>query len=60
MWEFDCLHFAQYMPISPHGSGYKQTYFSPDVRKWWETFTKLFLSNTINHGESDVQWQISM
>ncbi len=23
-------------------------------------FTKLFLSNIINHGESDVQWQISI
>ncbi len=25
-----------------------------------KTFTKLFLSNIINHGESDVQWQISI
>ncbi len=25
-----------------------------------KTFIKLFLSNIINHGESDVQWQISI
>ncbi len=27
---------------------------------WGETFTKSFLSNIINHGESDVQSQISI
>ncbi len=31
-----------------------------DVWYWWETFTHLFLSNIINHGESDVQWQFSI
>ncbi len=25
-----------------------------------KSFTKLFLSNIINHGESDVQWPISI
>ncbi len=25
-WEFDCLHFAQYIWISPHGIGCKQTW----------------------------------
>ncbi len=33
--------------------------YPPDVRWSWETFTKLFLSNIINHGESDVQWSIN-
>ncbi len=46
--------------MSPHGIGYKQTWYPPDVRQWWESFTKLFLSNIINHGESDEQWQISI
>ncbi len=23
--ELDCLHFTQYMPMSPHNIGYKQT-----------------------------------
>ncbi len=23
-------HFTQYMPISPHGIGYKQTWYPPD------------------------------
>ncbi len=41
-----------------HGIGYKQTWYPPDVRYWWETLTKLFLSNIINHGKSDVQWPI--
>ncbi len=27
---------------------------------WWEIFTKLFLSNILNHCESDVQWQIDI
>ncbi len=40
------------MPMSAHIIGYKQM--------WWETFTKVFLSNMINYGESDVQWQISI
>ncbi len=48
------------LQMSPNGIGYKQTWYPPDVRQWWETFTKLFLSNIINHGESDVQWQISI
>ncbi len=26
-------------------------------KMWWENFTKSFLSNIINHGEGDVQWQ---
>ncbi len=36
------------------------------IQKWWETFTKLLVSslymlyNIINHGESEVQWQISI
>ncbi len=60
VWEFDCLQFTQFIPMSPHGIGYKQTWYPPDVREWWETVTKLFLSDIINHGESDVQWQISI
>ncbi len=60
VWEFDCVHFPQYKPMSPHGIGYKQTWYPPDEREWWETFTKLFLSNIINHGGSDVQCQISI
>ncbi len=48
------------MPMSPHGIGYKQTSYPPHVKWWWETFTKWLLSNIINHGESDVQWQISI
>ncbi len=48
------------MPMSPHGIGYNMTWYPPYVRLWWETFTKLFLSNIINHGESDVQLQISI
>ncbi len=48
------------MPISPHGIGYKQTWYPPDVRSWWETFANLFLSNIINHGEIDVQWSVSI
>ncbi len=27
-----CLHYTQYMPMSPHGIGYKQTWYPPDVR----------------------------
>ncbi len=53
-WEFDCLHFTQCIPMSLHGIDNKQTWYPPDVR-YWENFTKLFLSNIINHGESDVQ-----
>ncbi len=63
VWEFDCLHFTQYMPMSRHDIGSQQTSYPPDVRSWWETFTKLFLSNIINyhdHGELDLQWQISI
>ncbi len=30
--EFECLHFTQYMPMIPHGIGYKQTGYTPDVR----------------------------
>ncbi len=26
------LDFTQYMPVSPHGIGYKQTWYPPDVR----------------------------
>ncbi len=26
------LDFIQYMPMSPHGIGYKQTWYPPDVR----------------------------
>ncbi len=26
VWEFDYLHFAQYISMSPHGIGYKQTW----------------------------------
>ncbi len=44
--------------MSPHGIGYKQTWYPPDVRYGLET--KLFLFNKINHGESDVQWQINI
>ncbi len=55
------LHFTQYMPMSPHDIGHKTDLgYPPDVRKWWDTFTPLFLSNIINHGESDVQWQINI
>ncbi len=54
MWEFDCLHFTQYMSMSPHGTSYKQTWY-PGVRYWWETFIKVLLSNITNYGESDVQ-----
>ncbi len=46
-----CL-FTQYMPVSQLGIEYKQTWYPPDV--------KLLLSNIINHGVSDVQWQISI
>ncbi len=46
--------------MSPHGIGYKHTWYPHDLSQWWETFTNLFLSNIINHGESDVQWQISI
>ncbi len=57
--------------MSPHGVGCER----PDVnrfinilyigahigiQKWCETFTTLFLSNIMNHGESDVQCQISI
>ncbi len=42
-----CLHFTQYMWMSPHVIGYKKTWYPPDVRKWLEMFTKLFLSNII-------------
>ncbi len=31
--------------MNPHGVGYKHTWYLPDVRWWWETITKLFLSN---------------
>ncbi len=34
MWEFDCLHFAQYMLMSPHGIGYKQTIFLTYIFIW--------------------------
>ncbi len=27
--EFDCLHFAQYISMSPHGIGCKQTWLIP-------------------------------
>ncbi len=30
--EFDCLHFAQYILMSPHGIGYQQTSYPPDIR----------------------------
>ncbi len=46
--------------MSPYGIDSKQTWYPADVRYWSETFTKLFLSNIINHGESDVQWPISI
>ncbi len=46
--------------MCPHGIGYKQTWYPPDVKLWWDTFITLFLSNIINHGESDVQCQISI
>ncbi len=52
--------FTQYMPMSPHGIRYKQTWYLPDVRYCWETCTKWFLCNIINDGESDVQWKISI
>ncbi len=26
MWEFDCLHFAKYISMSPHGIVFKQTW----------------------------------
>ncbi len=32
VWEFDCLHYTQYMPMSPHDIGYKQTWYPPYVR----------------------------
>ncbi len=32
VWEFDCLHFTQYMPMSAHDIVYKQTWYPPDVR----------------------------
>ncbi len=41
------------MPIGSHGIIYKHTWCPTDVRKLWQTFTKLFLSNIINHDESD-------
>ncbi len=52
------FYFTQYLPRSPQYIDYKQTWYSPDVRYWWETFTKLFLSNIINHGESDYNNQL--
>ncbi len=33
--------------MSPHGIGYKRTWYLRDVLLWSETFTKLFLSNII-------------
>ncbi len=32
VWEFDCLHFTEYMPMSAHGIGSKQTWYAPDIR----------------------------
>ncbi len=32
VWEFYCLHFTLYMPLSPHSISYKQTWYPPDVR----------------------------
>ncbi len=32
VWQFDCLHFTQYMPMSPHDIGNKHTCYPPDVR----------------------------
>ncbi len=32
VWDFDCLHFAQYVSISPHGIGCKQTWCKKIIR----------------------------
>ncbi len=27
---------------------------------WWERLTELFLSNSMNYGKSDIEWQTSI
>ncbi len=62
VWDFDCLHFAQYISISPHGIDCKQTWYKKiycmDRVSWLkplimeQTKTKkplLYLGNIINN-----------
>ncbi len=41
--------------MSPHDIAYKQTWYPPDVRQWWETFTNLFLSNKFMKREGNFK-----
>ncbi len=37
VWEFDCLHFAQYISIRPHGIDCKQTWCIDCKQTWCKT-----------------------
>ncbi len=46
VWEFDCLHFAQYISMSPHGIGCKQTWCKKIYRMIRATWLKpLYMIN---------------
>ncbi len=49
MWDFGCLHFAQYILISPHGIDCKQTWFKKiyhmDRVSWLKPLNSVDLKN---------------
>ncbi len=60
VWDFDCLHFTQYISISPHGSDCKQTWckkiYCMDRVSWLKPLIKsiFYLSFWYNTSISSV------